>query len=292
MHEEIDLSTTPDDFSEIPRLKQDVVEEILKRVEQWAREYDKVQPGSPNLIHSCSDTSNREWMILEEFQTQKEHRLFFAISKEWKIFRESLENGSYPARMAGEKIEKIKIGFYRDRQMSTEAAEFHLEHEGNSWDLSHRLVEEAYRKKGFGSGLREIAEGLVQAYATMKNREQIIRLNAGQPNVLKVFNRKGYQPHSPLDAEKLKRIQENPESLEWDHAYVRVYAQDGSPTDRWEPQKEKDLYCFEPGVNPHIEQTAFRVILEKKLRPQKDKVEQIEKTQSSIKASLPIDEWF
>ncbi len=72
-------------------------------------------------------------------------------------------------------------------------AEFTLRHNGNVWELHHRLVEEKYRGQQIAGKMLQSIEHCIQLSANIKKADQRITLSVRQLPVLNFFLTHGYQ---------------------------------------------------------------------------------------------------
>ena len=161
-------------------------------------------------------------------------------------------------------------------ELVCEAALLHMD--PIHWEFSHRLVPKKYQRKGYFRVVQEALEAFIQRRSDITQEMLRIYLTAGQLQVILAFEKNGYEPQSPNDAENIQRMKYPDDGLLFDYTYRQRTDEQGGIT--FEPNLGRGLYCFEKCLvgdgkdkSMLISTNAFRCGLQKKLFPRTDAVE-------------------
>ena len=79
--------------------------------------------------------------------------------------------------------------------------------------LSHRNVKEPFRERGIGASLYNVAESWVRQVAHLKQQDLTLCIAAGQPDVMRFAEKRGYESYE-RDAALRKEVEQHPERFE------------------------------------------------------------------------------
>ncbi len=158
------------------------------------------------------------------------------------------------------------------KTVCSEAALLHVD--GKHWECAHRLTPPPFRGKGVFSALQAGLETFLQLRANTQNETQTMFVNAGQPEVLLHFSRKGYAPQTPEDAANLERVLRADPALHLAHPHTPLWNDTSGEIVDYMAQACVAPYVYERAKTENGERksqltksTALRLTLSKTFAP-------------------------